>query len=144
MKKYGFISMVVLMLVLAFTLPAFATQPEKVEGYVPLESYVPGEVYSEYDVCDPVLVGHVVQPRTEPGLVIHGTFTAGNSTHCPYTTDLSGTCDITLIPVEIFGDPDSKPGRGIAGNCTGDLYGLHGRYLIDEWFGYVAWYHFDP
>ena len=63
---------------------------------------------------------------------------------CPGVTPLEGTCEITLIPVEIFGDPESKKGRAVLGRCTDDLEGLHGRFIINEWYEYDAWYHMDP
>jgi hypothetical protein len=146
MKKSVFVLTIVLVLAFMFVMPASATQPEYVTGYVPLSSVGSDGIDFWYDVCDPYLVGHVVQPAVPPGLAVHGTFTAGNITDpaCSYTTELSGTCEITLIPVEIFGDPDSKPGRGVMENCTGDLEGYHARFLIDEWYGYEAWYHVDP
>jgi hypothetical protein len=146
MKKFAISLSLALVFVLVLTMAASATQPDYVEGYVPLNSLGQDESTNEfwYDVCDPYLVGHVVQPLVTDGLAIHGTFTAGNSPFCEIETELSGTCEVLLIPVEIFGDPESKPGRGIVGNCTGDLAGTHGRFLIDEWYGYQAWYHIDP
>ena len=125
---------------------ASASKPEYVEGYVPLSSLGSDGVDFWYDVCDPYLVGHVVQPAETPGLAVHGTFTAGNipDPDCPYTTELSGTCEIMLIPVEIFGDPDSKPGRGVMRKCTGDISGYHAVYVIDPWYVYVAKYHVNP
>jgi hypothetical protein len=97
------------------------------------------------------MVGHVVQPAVVPGFAIHGTFTSGNSDPpdpsippCEFTTELEGTCELTLIPVEDFGNPESKKGRGVVGRCTDDLQGLHGRYLINFDFTYTAWYHWDP
>ena len=144
MKKTVFILAIVLVLTLMVTLTASATKPEHVTGYVPLSSYNPGPEFEEYDVCDPYMVGHVVQPAASPGFAVHGTFTSGNVPDCPYTTELSGTCEITLIPVEEFGNPESKKGRGVLGRCTGDLQGLHGRFVIHYLFTYDAWYHWDP
>lgn len=146
MKKTVLILAIVLVLTFMVTLTAAATQPEHVTGYVPLSSYMPGPEFEEYDICDPYLVGHVVQPAGAPGFAIHGIFTAGNipDPDCPYTTELSGTCEITLIPVEDFGNPESKKGRGVAGRCTDDLKGLHMRAVINFDFTYNAWYHWDP
>jgi hypothetical protein len=144
MKKPVLILTIVLVLTFMTALTASATKPVHVQGFVPLGSYNPGPEYEEYDVCDPYLTGHVVQPAASPGFAIHGTFTSGSVSDCPYATELSGTCKITLIPVEEFGNPDSKRGRGILGRCTGDLKGFHARYLINEWFEYDAWYHIDP
>lgn len=146
MKKSILILAIVLVLTFMFAMAASATQPEHVTGYVPLSSYIPGPEYEEYDVCDPYVVGHVVQPAAAPGFAIHGTFTAGNipDPNCPYTTELSGTCEITLIPVEEFGNPESKEGRGAGGRCTGDFQGLHSRFVIHYDFTYDAWYHWDP
>lgn len=144
MKKSVIILAIVLVLTFMLTLTASATKPEHVTGFVPLGSIIDGPEYFEYDVCDPWGVGHVVQPAEPPGLAIHGTFTSGNVPDCPYTTELSGTCKITLIPVEEFGNPESKKGRAVLGRCTGDLKGLHGTLVIHEWYNYDAWYHFDP
>ncbi len=149
MKKTVLIFRIVLVLVFMFTLTASATKPEHVTGYVPLSSVEDGEEYFEYDVCDPWLVGHVVQPAVVPGLAIHGTFTAGDIPdiwgECEYTTtELEGTCEITLIPVEEFGNPESKKGRAVMGRCTGDLKGYQGRFVIHELYDYDAWYHIDP
>ena len=150
MKKSVFVLILVLVLAFMFFTTASATQPEMVNGVVPLSSVGSDGVDFWYDICDPYLVGHVVQPAEPPGLAVHGIFTAGDIPdlwdECEVSTQtqLSGTCEITLIPVEIFGDPDSKPGRGVLGNCTGDLEGYHAVYVIDEWYGYVAKYHIDP
>ena len=153
MKKAGLILTIVLVLTFMVTLTASATKPEKVEGYVPLWTYNPGLEFEEYDVCDPIMVGHVVQPAVVPGFAIHGTFTSGNNIPdppdpskppCEFTTELEGTCELTLIPVEDFGNSESKKGRAVVGRCTGDLQGLHGRFLINFDFTYNAWYHWDP
>jgi hypothetical protein len=152
MKKSVLVFSIILVLTLVFVLSAAATAPATVEGYVPLSSVGSDGIDFWYDVCDPYLVGHFVQPAEPPGLAALGTFTSGNPDYgddppndaCPYTTELSGTCEGVLIPVEIFGDPDSKPGRAFLGRCTGDLEGYHAVYVIDEWYGYVAKYHIDP
>lgn len=143
MKKSVFILAIVLVLTFMFVMTASATRPEHVEGIVPFASWFVEE-YEEYDVCDEILVGHVVQPAAPPGFAIHGTFTMGNSDYCGFTTDLEGTCELTLIPVEEPGNPESKEGRGVVGRCTDDLQGLHGRYVIHYDFSYDAWYHMDP
>jgi hypothetical protein len=146
MKKSVLILAIVLVLTFMVTLTASATKPEHVTGFVPLSSYAPGDVYEEYDICDPYLVGHVVQPAVVPGLAIHGTFTFGDipdlEDECDYTPQYTGTCEIMLIPVEEFGNPESKKGRGVLGRCT-DV-NLHGRFLINFDFTYNAWYHMDP
>jgi len=146
MKKSVIILTIVLVLTFMVTLTAFATKPEKVEGYVPFSSWDPGPPVEVYDVCDPVMVGHVVQPSAPPGFAVHGIFTAGNipDPDCQHTTTLTGTCELTLIPVEEPGNEESKKGRGVVGRCTEDLKGLHGRYLINFDFSYDAWYHWDP
>ena len=152
-KRSILILTVVLLLSFLFVVTVSATQPEQVEGFVPLYTYVPGEPggTSVYGVCDPYLVGMVAQPADSPGKAVHGTFTSGNLPDppdgwdaCPYTTEDSGTCQLTLIPVEDFGNPDSKLGRGRVGQCTGDLRGLHATYKIHYDFSYDAWYHMDP
>ncbi len=145
MKKLIYSLTIALVLVFMLVMTASATKPEYVDGYVPLSSVGSDGIDFWYDVCDPYLVGHVVQPAETPGTAVHGTFTAGNIPGtCPHSTELSGTCEMTLIPVETFGDPNSKPGRATIGRCTGDLKGYHGRLIIDEWYGYQAWYHIDP
>lgn len=149
MKKIILILAIVFVLTLMVTLTASATKPEHVTGLVPLSSYIPGPEFAEYDICDPWLVGHVVQPAVVPGFAIHGTFTAGDIPdilgECEYTTtELEGTCEITLLPVEEFGNPDSKEGRGVFNRCTGDLQGLHGTIVIHYLFTYDGWYHWDP
>lgn len=144
MKKTLAAAVIVVLLALSTAVTVFATKPDLVQGWVDFRSLGSDGVDFWYDVCDPVLVGRVVQPALPKGTAVHGYFTMGDSQFCPYTTELSGTCQITLIPVESVGDPESKPGRGVIGQCTGDLAGLHGRYLINEIYQYQAWYHFDP
>lgn len=152
MKKTVLILAIVMVLTFMLTLTASATKPEHVKGFVPLSSVGDDGVDFWYDVCDEYLVGHVVQPWAPddaPPKAVHGTFTAGNIPdawgECAYTTtELEGTCEITLIPVEEFGNPESKKGLGVMGRCTGDLKGYQGRYVIHEWYDYDAWYHIDP
>lgn len=149
MKKTILILALVLVLALMVTMTAAATKPEPVKGLVPLSSVDDTQGVFEYDMCDEWLVGHIVQPLEVPGLAIHGTFTAGDIPdlwgECEYTeTDLEGTCEITLIPVEEFGNPESKRGRAVINRCTGDLKGIHGRSVIDEMYGYDSWYHMEP
>ena len=132
---------IVLLLSLMFTMTVFATQPDQVDGWVDFRTLGGDGVDFWYDICDPVLVGQVVQPAVTSGKATHGVFTSGNSLYCPYTTELEGTCETTLIPVETVGDPNSKPGRGVINRCTGDLEGLHGRVVVDESYQYQAWYH---
>jgi hypothetical protein len=148
MKKSAIILAIVLVLTFIVTLTASATKPEHVTGLVPLSSYNPGPEFEEYDVCDSWLVGHVVQPAAVPGFAIHGTFTAGDIPdiwgECEYTTtELEGTCELMLIPVEEFGNPESKKGRAVIGRCTDDLQGLHMRAVINFDFTYSAWYHME-
>ena len=144
MKKSVSILVIVFMMALLFTMTVYATQPEYVTGYVPLLSVIDGPEYFEYDVCDPYLEGHVVQPAAPPGFAIHGTFTSGDSDYCEGITELEGTCEITLIPVEDFMDPETKKGRAVLGRCTGDLQGYHARFVIHQFYEYDAWYHIDP
>jgi hypothetical protein len=144
MKKSFTVGFITLILVLTITGTVFATKPEYVIGFVDFASVGSDGIDFWYDVCDPVLVGHVVQPANPPGKAVHGHFVSGNSIYCPYTTELEGTCEFTLIPVETIGDPNSKPGRGVVKQCTGDLAGLHGILRVNEWYQYQAWYHFDP
>lgn len=152
-KRSLFILITVMALLLFFAVTASATKPEQVAGYVPLYTYIPltPEGTTVYGVCDPYLVGMVEQPAETPSKAVHGIFTSSDLPEppdgiapCPYTTDMSGTCEIILIPVEDFGNPESKLGRGKIGQCTEDLYGLHGTYKIHYDFAYDAWYHFDP
>ena len=49
-----------------------------------------------------------------------------------------------IIPVEKFGNPESKKGRAVFYICTVELTGLHGRAIINYDYTYTAWYHFDP
>ena len=144
MKKTVLILAIALVLAFMFTLTASATNPDNVEGYVPLSSLFLGEEYLEYDVCDEYAVGHVVQPIAPPGFAVHGTFTFGDipDEACTYEPQYTGTCELTLIPVEDFMNPESKKGRGVVGRCT-DV-NLHGRYVINYDYTYEAWYHIDP
>ena len=144
MRKTITIAGIVLLLSLMFTMTVFATKPDYVLGWVDFGSVGSDGVDFWYDICDPVLVGQVVQPAVPSGKAAHGVFTSGNSPFCPYTTELEGTCQVTLISVETVGDPNSKPGRGVITRCTGDLEGLHGRVVVDEWYQYQAWYHQEP
>jgi hypothetical protein len=148
MKKSVNVLLIVLVMMTLFVMTASATKPKTVDGYVPLYSVGGDDELFWYDVCDPYLVGHVVQPAAPPGLAVQGVFTAGqiNDPSCAYSKgfDLSGTCQITLIPVENFMDPDSKPGRAVMERCTGDLEGYKAVMVIDEWYRYVARYHIDP
>jgi hypothetical protein len=149
MKKTVFILAIVLVLAFMFTLSASATIPEQIKGLVPLWSVTETDETFEYDMCDEWLVGHIVQPLVVPGFAVHGTFTAGDipdpGGECQFTTtNLEGTCEFTLIPVEDFTNPESKRGRAVINRCTGDLKGIHGRYVIDEWYNYDAWYHLEP
>ena len=144
MKKILFILAIVLVLTLMITLSASATKPDYVEGYVPFDSWFIEDGYEKYDVCDEHLVGQVVQPAAPPGFAIHGIFTSGDSDHCEIENSYVGTCNITLVPVEMPGNPESKPGRGVISQCSGDLKGLHGRYVINFDFTYDAWYHWEP
>jgi hypothetical protein len=150
MKKSVIVLIFVLVMTALLVMTASATKPVTVNGVVPLSSVGSDDVDFWYDICDPFLVGRVVQPAEPPGKAVHGTFTAGDIPdiweECEHSTqtELSGTCEIKLIPVENFGDPESKPGRGVMGRCTGDLKGYHATYVIDELYGYVAKYHIDP
>lgn len=144
MKKMTRILVLVLLLLLVITATATATQPEAVAGFVPLSSLSATENSLAYDFCDPVLVGHAHQPSGEPGKIVHGEMTFGNVPNCQYTTDLTGTCEFDLLPVEIFGDPESKLGRAVLKHCTGDAEGLYGRVVIYNDYSYTAWYHWEP
>ena len=144
MKKILFVLAIVLVLTFIVTLSASATKPEHIEGYVPFSSWFIEDGYEKYDVCDDYLVGQVVQPADSPGFAVHGIFTSGNSDFCETETDWVGTCKLTLVPVEQPGNPESKQGRGVANQCTGDLKGLHGRFVVNFDFTYDAWYHWDP
>ena len=144
MKKSIRILALALLLLLAITATATATQPDMVQGRVPLTSLEFTDTTLEYDACDPVMVGHAVQPLSDPGFRVQGTLTFGNVPNCGYTTTLEGTCDYVLIPVESFGDPDSKLGRMVLTNCTGDAAGLHGRAQINFDYTYTLWYHWEP
>ena len=122
-----------------------ATQPEHVTGHVPFSSFIqgpPGGI-TVYDACDPILQGQVVQPEGTPGKAIHGVFTMGDSIYCEGAPELEGTCQMTLLPVEEPGNPDSKEGRAVMNRCTGDLRGLHMTAVIHYDFTYDAWYHFE-
>ena len=144
MKKSLRILALVVLLLLAISATATATQPDQVEGFVPLSSLVVTATTLEYDACDPVLTGHAVQPLSDPGLRKQGTVTLGDVPNCPYNRGLEGTCDYVLIPVDDFGNPDSKLGRVVFMHCTGDAAGLHGRAQINYDYTYTAWYHWEP
>ena len=143
-KKAIFVLLIAVLIAVLVTASASATKPEYYEGFVPLASVDFIGENMVYDVCDPILVGHVVQPANPPGKAVHGHFVAGDSPYCPHVNQYDGTCEFTLIPVETVGDPNSKPGRGVVKQCSGELAGLHGILRVNEWYKYQAWYHFDP
>jgi hypothetical protein len=145
-KKYAQILVAILFLALLLTVSASAKRPEQVSGFVPLSSYAPGPEFEEYDLCDPYITGHAIQPAVSPGKAIHGTVTLGPipDPACPYETEYSGTCSFLLIPVEEFGNPESKEGKAIVLKCTGTASGLHGTFNIHFDFTYDAWYHDHP
>jgi hypothetical protein len=145
MKKNTVIILIVVALALIAAVIVFTTRGKSVEGYVDFASMGGDGTNIWYDVCDPVLVGQVVQPAESASEEVHGVFTAGNSDFCPeYTTKLVGTCQVTLIPVESPGDPASKPGQGAVDQCTGDLAGLRGKMVINYDFRYQAHYNNLP
>ncbi len=137
-------------LALLFTMTAYAVRRVHVEGFVPLESLVEGPVFLEYDVCDPFLVGHAVQYDAPSGKSSLGTIYVNPAleTACPepsvYLPDAVGTCDFALRGVEEFGNPDSKEGKAVLLDCTGDLVGLQAQYVIHYDFTYDGWYYVNP
>jgi hypothetical protein len=144
MKKAVLIVLIAILLAVMVTATASATKPDYVFGTVDFGSYGSDGVTTWYDVCDPYLVGHVVQPAAPPGKAVKGYFEAGPSTFCDWENPYQGTCEFTLIPVENPFDPDTKLGHGVVKNCTGELAGLHGVLTIGFMFNYEARYHFDP
>lgn len=144
MKKMFRVLALTFVLLLIITATVTATMPEKIEGFVPLSSLKPSSEWLEYDFCDPLMVGHAKQPAASPGLAVHGVMTFGNVDSCPHTTTLTGSCSFMLIPVESFGEADSKLGRAVIKKCKGDAAGLHGRFVVYNDYKYTAWYHWEP
>jgi hypothetical protein len=143
MKKATIVLLIAILLAVLLTASATASKFEYYDGYVPIWTVDVINGNMIYDVCDPILVGHVTQPANPPGNATHGHFVASPNTACGVANPYDGTCEFTIIPVETYGDPESKPGRAIIKQCTGELEGLHGVIVIDELYEYIAKYHFD-